>query len=191
MGYLTSNSKVMWKGNMFHHKPIYMTPNELESLYKQYSRVLIAFAKRFIGVEDAYDVVMDVFANVYENPNTIAKHRQISTYLHYCVKNRCIDLIRNHAFKDRNTHVLIPYLESEFYERHDDRIERKLAREKVREMFKSFPPQQRQVLELSVIDEYSREEIAIIMGISENSVRNHKAAAMKKLKVNRHLLMDQ
>lgn len=169
-----------------------MSPKELETLYHCYSRILIAFAKRFIGVEDAYDVVMDVFASVYENPNTIANHRQISTYLHFCVKNRCIDLIRHHAFQDRKTGTLIPYLESEFYEMPDDRIGRKLAREKVREMFKTFPPQQRQVLELSIIDEYSRTEVAEIMGISENSVRNHKAVAMKKLKANlQYLLTDQ
>lgn len=173
----------MWKGKFPYINLSIMTPQEFKTLFEVYHRRLILFAKGIVGPEFCHDVVMDTFIAVHEIINIKAPPIQISTYLHMCVKNKCVDLIRSGAYKDRNRGVLIQYLADEFYEVQDNKVEREEIRKELREIFRLLPIQQRQVLELSIIKELNRKEIAEVMGISENTVRNHKNAAIKSIKL--------
>lgn len=173
----------MWKGKFPYINLSTMTPQEFKTLFEEYHHRLTLFAKGIIGSEFCYDVVMDTFIAVHEVIDIKAPPKQISTYLFMCVKNKCVDLIRSGAYKDRNKGFLLQYLVDELYEAQDNKIEREEMRKELREIFRLLPIQQRQVLELSIIKELNRKEIAEIMGISENTVRNHKNAAIKSIKL--------
>src|ERR1044072_3264547 len=154
-----------------------MTSNELQTMFEKFYDDFHKFAYKIVG-DQAYDVVMEVFTYVLEHPEVIDRNKYPKTYFYVSIKNKCVDLIRRRkVIDDRFDIPTDDLLDDTMQERIAHRVEDMEQKQEVMEVIKSLAPQQRRILELSIIDQISRKEIAEIMGISENTVRNQKAAA--------------
>ena len=160
-----------------------MTQDELQTLFEKHYTELYVFAMRIIGAREAHDVVMDVYIRVFENSKVDVNIGAIRTYLYLSVKNKCTDVLRKRALIDMNNAIPEDDCDGILDDTNiQEDTENKQILIQIIGIINLLPPQQKTVVELSFIGQASREEIAKIMDLSENTVRNHKRVAMKVIK---------
>ena len=65
-----------------------------ELLFRRYYRHLCGFAVRYLGrMEEAEEVVQDMFFTIWEKRETLNIHSSVKSYLFRAVSNRCIQVI--------------------------------------------------------------------------------------------------
>jgi len=162
-----------------------MESKELEHAFNAYYQMLYRFARLAVSLEDAHDIVMGVFARVAEEQGETLKHNGIKYYLYMCVKNKCIDFIRREE-KFRSLRSLTTgrkWFHEELVEIDIGRIDRSNSVSNMMDFInKQLPTRMKEVILLSLQD-ISRKEIALKLGVTENTVRNTKAGAIKYLKL--------
>ena len=160
-----------------------------EFLFKSFYSSLCKYARNIVHNETtAEDMVMDVFVKIWEAPEKLVISTSISGYLYLCIHNHCINfLTRKHRqFEELNPdtikqlHMLMPPDSSadplmginivELTGRIDQSIEQ-------------LPVECRKIFILSRKEELSHKEIALQLGISENTVKVQIYRALIKLHV--------
>jgi RNA polymerase sigma-70 factor (ECF subfamily) len=150
------------------------------------------FVGRSFSPEDAEDLVQETLARVYENVRQLREEERFLPWLFTIARN---EMRRALARRQRQ-----PALTAEGQEAAESLPDRSpegaleaahFESERLRAVqaaIDDLAPQQRQSLLLQVIHEMSYEEIAAILRLSVNTVRNHLAAARKGL---RQVLADE
>lgn len=146
-------------------------------LFDEYYQALCLFAVHYLGHDaEAADVVQECFIK-YWNRHTEFDHLlKIRSYLYTMVRNDCLNILRND--KRRRKHLETMADEVVF---RDTLLEEEAFR-LFYQAVETLPRQTRRVIELA-LDGYNNENIALEMGISENTVHMLKKIAYKKLKV--------
>jgi RNA polymerase sigma-70 factor (ECF subfamily) len=156
--------------------------SEFASLVEDYADRLVRYAFRQVGhVQDAEDIVQDVFAKVF----AIDRHGQVVSvgpYLYRSVGNACTDLLRCRTrsavvgedvrFEQFSTAGAGP-LEAAQAAEDRDRAEAILAR---------LPPEQAEVIRLRVFDGLRLDEIADVLDCSINTVSSRLRYGFQKLR---------
>jgi RNA polymerase sigma-70 factor (ECF subfamily) len=103
----------------------------------------------------------------------------------YCcsvIKNACIDYLRKDKLRTRIENQL-----GQAVMLSENAIERKYQEAELiqllYERINQLPDRMQQVFKLTYLDGYSRAEIAQMLNLSENTIRNTNAAAMKALRL--------
>jgi RNA polymerase sigma-70 factor (ECF subfamily) len=158
-----------------------------EFLFRSYYSNLCKYARNIVHNESmAEDLVMDIFARIWESPEKIMISTSISGYLYQCVHNHCLNyLTRKHKqFSELNAETieklkaLIPQdisadpLTGINVNELSNRIELSIEQ---------LPPECRNIFVLSRTEELSHKEIASRLGISENTVKVQIYRALIKL----------
>jgi len=146
----------------------------------QYYKELLFFVKKNIRNKDyANDITQDTFAKAisFQNQNPIENPR---AFLYRLAKNIIVDESRkNKKFKE------IPYDENDVtiktHEPEDLAIEDNRQKILMKEL-KKLPEKRKEAFVLHVIEGYTRQEIANIMGISVAAVSKHISRATLELK---------
>jgi len=153
-----------------------MTSPEIESLYKQYFRQLCLYALHYLGdFDESKDVVQDCFSSLIKNNPEVSNPK---TYLYNSVRNRCIDLLRLKK-KER-----IAPMDDLSYISDEEAQWRSEIEIQLWEAVDSLPPKRRKLLLLNKRDGLKYSEIAQLMGLSENTVRNQIFRAIDSLRKN-------
>ena len=126
----------------------------------------------------AEDVVQECFATLWEKINSGTAVINRKAYLYMAVRNRCLDQLRK---KGLQTEQLKPYDTYGIIDE-DDLQERSEIEARLWTAIDSLPEKCREIFLLSKRDGLKYEEIAIELGISENTVRNQISKALKILK---------
>ena len=153
-----------------------MTSLEIESLYSQYFRQLCLYALHYLGdFDESKDVVQDCFSSLIKNNPEVSNPK---TYLYNSVRNRCIDLLRLKK-KER-----IAPMDDLSYISDEEAQWRSEIEIQLWEAVDSLPPKRRKLLLLNKRDGLKYSEIAQLMGLSENTVRNQIFRAIDSLRKN-------
>lgn len=148
----------------------------IEKLYLEYYYALYAYAKKLVSAEHAHDIVVDVFVQMYNNSNHFeSEHRDAKTYLYRSVRNKCVDILRRITAERK---ILIEGDDC-FY---PDMDITPITIGALHKAIEQLPPRMKDIIKLGFISHYSNEEIAAMLGISHQSVRNQKVTALKKLR---------
>lgn len=158
-------------------------------LFKSYYSSLCKYALNIVRNETtAEDLVMDIFVRLWESPGKLMISTSLSGYLFQSVHNHCINyLTRKHKqFSELNAEMtgqlneLIP----------QDTSSDPLMLMNVTELSKSIeqsidylPEECRKIFILSRTEGLSNKEIALKLGISENTVKVQIYRAMIKLRI--------
>ena len=126
----------------------------------------------------AEDVVQECFATLWEKINSGTAVINRKAYLYMAVRNRCLDQLRK---KGLQTEQLKPYDTYGIIDE-DDLQERSEIEARLWTAIDFLPEKCREIFLLSKRDGLKYEEIAIELGISENTVRNQISKALKILK---------
>lgn len=158
----------------------------LLSLHKRYGKAMFITAnKRINSPEDAEEIVMDIFHNLWRiRKNFQLQHENMRGYFTKAVVNHVFRFIRRKAtYEEQQTEHAKDYVyESSTTPEHELIV--KELRQKVEQAIKLLPLQCKIVFQMHHDDNLSRKEIAKRLNISENTVKYHLKKANTEIKGN-------
>jgi RNA polymerase sigma-70 factor (ECF subfamily) len=150
-------------------------------LFREYYRPLTVFALRYVNdLDQARDLVQDLFVHLYENRAAIQINTSLRAYLFQSVRNRCLNYLdqqksrREHQDKIRISALKEDNLEAE--------IERNELEHRIFQIVDKLPDQCKKIFLLNRVKGLRNEEIAQQLGISKRTVETQISKALKVLK---------
>jgi len=158
-------------------------PAAYNEVYDKLYRKLFLFAKSLIGnTEEARDIVTESFIKLWSQKNSFTNMVHLQVYFYTVIKNSCIDYLRKDKLRTKLENQLI-----QSGTLHENVIERKYQEAELvqilYERINQLPERMQQVFKLTYLEGYSRAEVAQMLNLSENTIRNTNAAAMKSLRL--------
>lgn len=135
----------------------------------RYEKPLLRFAQGYTGnLEDARDVVQDVFLKLHQHMHTIDIDR-VASWLFTSCRNRALDFYRKNK-------RIVP-MESEMLDREatdepspSDNMELSETSQQLHQFISELPPKQRQAVHLKFVVDLSYQEISQVMETSIGNV---------------------
>ena len=159
--------------------------SKFEIIYKTYRNLMFHIARRILGNEaDAEDAVQEAFLRIIENFENFSDAKCLKTK-HSCViivKRIAIDMLRRRSIREKEVD---PDIIEDLFEDPEaaECMEAVAENADLAAALSSLPERYREAVLLRYSDEYSYEEIAQIMGITEANARKIVQRACKKLRV--------
>lgn len=150
--------------------------------FRQWYAPLVRYACSMTDgdVEEAEDIVQQVFAKLWEQRASVDVQFSIKAYLYKMVHNRALNRIRHHQtrqhYNDHQMRVL-----ADARQEPSEQTEHELQAQ-YKKVLQELPLQCRQVFELSRFEELKYREIADQLGISVKTVETHIGKALKILR---------
>ncbi|THU40287.1 RNA polymerase sigma-70 factor [Niastella caeni] len=158
-------------------------PAAFHEVYDKLYRKLFFFAKSLVGdTEEARDIVTESFIKLWAQKNQFSNMAHLQVYFYTVIKNSCIDFLRKDKLR---TKIKSKLIHSETLS--ENAIERKYQEAELIQILytriSQLPERMQQVFKLTYLEGYSRAEVAQMLNLSENTIRNTNAAAMKALRL--------
>ncbi len=146
--------------------------------YHRLNRTAFAFIK---SKEPAEEIVSDVFIKVWQIRAKLPEIENLSVYLYTVTKNLCLKYITR-QYKNPVTSLDIMHFETsiDFNTPEEICISSDIIK-KIRQALEELPPKCRLILQLVKEDGLRYKEVAEILHLSELTVRNQVAIAVRKL----------
>jgi RNA polymerase sigma-70 factor (ECF subfamily) len=160
-----------------------------EFLFKSYYSGLCKYARSIVHNEaTAEDLVMDIFVRIWEAPAKLVISTSISGYLYQSVHNQCLNyMTRKHKkfseIDDETTRQLQTLVQPPSVSDPLTDINIAELSSRIRQSIDYLPEECRKIFLLSRADELSHKDIALQLGISENTVKVQISRALIKLHV--------
>lgn len=151
-------------------------------LFNQYYSGLVVYANQFLNtIENAEDVVNDIFASLWEMRQTLDPELYIKGYLFNAVRNRCLNFIEHLRVQTEYQKQILErgdiggaftweyFVESEL----SDIIEKALEK---------LPPQRKKVFMMNRFENKTASQIAVELEISPRTVEKHIEKALQSLR---------
>jgi RNA polymerase sigma-70 factor (family 1) len=151
-------------------------------IYDQLVRPLTYFVENIIhNQQDAEDIVANAFYKLYHARTGLRSYEHVKRWMYVIVRNEAIDYLRARRRAHENQHD-IAYLESGVIEQVEtERVKASLLQDMYKEIEK-LPKQRRKILRLYFFEQKNTTEIAEEMGLSPQTVLNHKSKAIDALR---------
>lgn len=157
-----------------------MVFNEVFKEYHQ--RVYFYVLEKTKSTYLAEEVVQVTFIKLWQNRSRLDEYIKLSTQIFQIAKTSSIDLLRSEGRKQKLS-VTIEEKKSETpAEGIPDNIEGREMERRLAQAIQELPPMRRRVFELSRYELKSHKEISRILLLSEKTVENHIALAIKQLR---------
>lgn len=155
---------------------------DFKQLYLDFYAGLCYFAFKILGdQEEAKDIVEDVFLKVLHRKATASEEENIRAYLYMAVKNSCLNRIKTTAkAKERQWHynATLPAEEHAYV---DEMIQAEVLRE-VMKVIDKLPGHSGEIIKMSYFEGLKNDEIAAILELSVQTVKNLKSKGLDGLK---------
>jgi len=151
-------------------------------VYLDYYSALCYFASKIIGDDkEAEDIVEDVFVKFLQTERIFTEEDNIRAYLYTSIKNASLThLTKSNRTKARESVYYAGLPESE--QAHINDIIKTEVLRSVMQAIKALPGQAGKIIELSYMEGMKNAQIAELLGISEQTVKNLKSRGISILK---------
>ncbi len=151
-------------------------------IYNRYwQKLLIVAMHRLAEIEEAREIVQDIFYRLWKRRATLQLDYSLNTYLSVAVKYEVINRLaarnRQKAFR---IHISQHWQETE--QETENYIRFNELQKQLHALVNALPEKCRIVYQLSRDKGYSQRRIAAELGIAEKTVETHLAVAIRKLK---------
>ena len=138
-------------------------------LFGTFYRYLVLYALRYVKQQEvAEDVVQEVFIAIWESDKKYNSYHGFRAFLYDAVKNRCLNYLEHQQVVDKyKQYCLLQEIQD------DDDEDPEQFIEDIGKLLDKLPEKRKMVLELCVIESKSYAEIADLLGISLNTVKDH------------------
>ncbi|MNL10021.1 ECF RNA polymerase sigma-E factor [compost metagenome] len=162
--------------------PVFIGSREdFDGVFKAYHQPLRYFASKYISKADAEDLVGNLFMKLW-NVNKVFENKvHLQSFLYRAVHNACLDYLRG----VKNTIDIEAASNIDAFKEVEVYLNEMMQAEVLAEIYRGIaglPSQCAKVMTLSYIDGLSNKEIAVALGLSEQTVKNHKQRGLKVLK---------
>jgi len=152
------------------------------AIYDRFAAGLIAYAgARLFLLEDARDLIQDVFLKLWHDRLTLQIHTGLSNYLYTATRNRVIDHIRRNAVQEEYG-LLLQHLGTNETADAQQLLAAKELAVRVQQALSALTPKVREVYRLSREQQLSIPEIAAQLNVSEQTVKNQLTTALNHLR---------
>ena len=149
-----------------------------ESLCKQYYGYVMSIALRFSSCHDnALEIANDSFLKIFRKIASYQIDKEFKTWVRKIVINTATDYYR----KDKKNNVEIS-IEAAYDEPADESVIDTLNAEEIIKIINSLPVKYRYIFNLSEIEGFSHDEIALQLGITASTSRSVLTRAKKMLR---------
>ncbi len=156
--------------------------NAFNQIYQMYSRRLYSYCLTFTkSNEDSKDIVQTVFIKLWMNRSSLELRDSISSLLFTIAKN---DLINAYK-KGLNSNIYeeyILYKDAISTNEVSEKVEYKDYLDCINKCLNKLPEKQKQIIILSRFEGLSNKEIANMLNLSEQTVKNNVSMGIKRLK---------
>jgi len=158
-------------------------PKVIVELFNKNNLKCIQYAKRRIGnLEEAQDIVADSYLKLMSQQYIqFDNTAHLQSYFYAMIKNGCSDYLRRSKFRVKVEGHLKQTAPSA-----ENVIERRYQKSQLVQLIynriEDLPKQMKQVFKLTYLEGFNRSEVAQRLNLSENTIRNTNAAAMKTIR---------
>lgn len=150
------------------------------NFYTQFFQKLLITSDKY--VEDIFiaeEIVQDVFLKIWENPEGLNEIKSINSYLYRSVINASINYLnRQKNIERHHLKIASDYSEESLVELDEENELIVLINDEIEKL----PAQCKKIFKLSRFEHLKYKEIATLLNISERTVENHIANALKQLR---------
>ena len=151
-------------------------------LFREYEHPLYLFAFKMLKSDmAAKDIIQDVFLKLWLIRDRISEIKSISSFLYRLTENKVIDHLRAAASDQKKKQALWQRLHQSSEPHAEIGVEDAEYHNIIRQAIEQLPPQRRAVYLLSHAADKPRKEIASLLQISPNTVKNHLAKAVENI----------
>jgi RNA polymerase sigma-70 factor (family 1) len=151
-------------------------------IFGRYFALVVNFtAKRLHDLPAAEDIVQEVFVRLWNNRENFEVKATLGTYLHRAALNRMLNHLKHEGVKDAHIDSLRAYIAGGT-EGTDHRARASNLEQLIQREIDTLPPKTREVFELRRRQQLSNREIAVILKLSEHTVKTHMKKALKHLR---------
>jgi len=167
-----------------------MKQYDFTEIYQAYSSKIKLYLSRFVGRDEAEDLMQEVFIKVHNSINTFKGDSQISTWIYRIATNSAIDELRSYNYKNgRSKTTSLDYVEPlkaiKKIESNESDIEYSFLKKEMNQCIADYvnklQDNYKAIFLLKEYDNFSIEEISKITEISFENVKIRLHRARKKL----------
>jgi RNA polymerase sigma-70 factor (ECF subfamily) len=152
------------------------------TLYDQYYPSLYTYILHFINIPElAEDALQEVFIKIWEIRERINPELSFSGYLYRITRNHVFKLLKKIS-ADAALRLQVMQELQQQTEDADTALLWKQYESLLHQAIAQLPPQRQKVFRLCREESKSYEEVAVELGISRNTVKEHMVLAMKSIK---------
>ncbi len=151
--------------------------------YRIYHQPLRFYSAKFVGPEDAQDVVENLFLRLWQKRQQIESKEHLQALLYNAARNACLNYLKT----SKNAFNRGEAFEKGKPQTQDSYQEEMIRAEVLAEIYRAInnlPSQCSKVISMSYIGGLTNNEIAVQMGLPEQVVKNYKLRGIKILKDN-------
>lgn len=157
-----------------------MTLEEFKKTIYPLKNKLFRFAYRFLEhTEESEDVVQEVFIRLWNKRDKLDEYRSVEALAMVTTKNICLDKIRGRRYPVENFDHHRQFLEGLPEETRADYSDLIYG---VKQAMRQLPEQQQMIVHLRDVEGYEFEDIAKIVGMTENAIRVALSRARKRIR---------
>lgn len=149
----------------------------LEECYARLGPLVLSYLHRYLGREDAEDVLQTVFFEVWRSADRYDPTRNFEAWVFGIARKRAIDALR----KQRAVVVPIDAVRELTGEDGRDVVDRLVFATEIRTAVAALPEGPRRALQLAYFESRSQAEIATALGVPVNTVKSWTARGLRKL----------
>jgi RNA polymerase sigma-70 factor (ECF subfamily) len=161
----------------------------LEKVYKASFRSVVNYATEITGhAQLAEEVVQDVFLKIWQSRSELAVKGSFKAYLFQSVHNQALNVLRQQKTKKESVNLVAQENTWKFisdnYKIDDYLIDKIFSDETeaiIDQAIKELPDQCSKIFLMSRFESMNNEEIAVKLGLSENTVKTHIYRALQKI----------
>lgn len=155
------------------------------TFYLQYAGEMVFFARQFVDVYTAEDIVHDIFLKIWDKRSTIIVEENIRNYLLSMVQHACYDYLKHQQVEDTFMNKAVQQLkldELKYYESSREDMWNKNKIEAVYTSIEKLPSKRRDIFKKAYLEGQKHTDIAEELDISVRTVETHVYKALKFLR---------
>ena len=151
-------------------------------LFREYEHPLYLFAIKLLKSDvAAKDIIQDVFLKLWLIRDQLSEIKNISSFLYKLTENKVFDALRAAAADQKKKQALWHRMRLTSEQDAGTEVESKEYHAIIQQAIEQLPPQRRAVYLMSRAEDKPRKEIASLLQISPNTVRNQLAKAIENI----------
>ncbi|WP_233878100.1 RNA polymerase sigma-70 factor [Dyadobacter sp. CY323] len=153
-----------------------------KALFERYWLKLYAAAKSRLANEDeAKDCVQDVFLNIWSKRSTLTVPDSVKAYLFISLKNKILNTIQHRLTDERHRQRYLEEVDNRYQET-DPGLEMSELEDVIKDEVSRMPEQMRRIFILSKDEGLTGAQIADMLSISHQTVRNQISTSLKRIR---------